>query len=67
MRIRQPTQGKCALCLNSKETEVAFAESDAGGFKPMLVCKEHAFILAKNEPSLERDPAIADKHVRVES
>lgn len=60
MRLRNPMQGKCALCLNPKETEVAWAESETGGFKPLLVCRDHAFILAKNEPPVSGSPASPD-------
>lgn len=63
MKLRNPTQGKCAFCLSGKETEVATAISETNGFKPVQVCQQHAFLIAKNEPKEEAiDAQMLDNH-----
>ena len=68
MKIRNPTQGKCAFCLSGKETEVATAISETNGFKPVLVCQQHAFLIAKNEPMEDKDGPLFGNHAsRIDS
>lgn len=62
MKLRNPTQGKCAFCLNGKEAEVATAISETNGFKPVQVCPQHAFLIAKNEPMEETEALLLDNH-----
>jgi hypothetical protein len=62
MKLRSPTQGKCAFCLSGKEVEVATAISETGGFKPVLVCQQHAFLLAKNEPMTDSVEPAPNNH-----
>lgn len=68
MKLRNPTTGKCAFCLGGKEVEVATAISETNGFKPVQVCQQHAFVLARNEPPEAPNESAFDNHTsRIEA